>query len=71
MILEEENERVREFDEGLAPNRELEGDIEIGENAEGEVIDSLVLWLLGIGIKEGFSGVSIVSQDPYWLLRLR
>lgn len=71
MILEEENERVREFDEGLAPNRELEGDIETGENAEGEVIDSLVLWLLGIGIKEGFFGASIVLQDPYWLLRLR
>ena len=37
MILEEENERVRGFDGVLAPDRESEGDIEMGENVEGDV----------------------------------
>ena len=62
MILEEENERIREFDGVLAPDRESEGDIEIGENVEGDVTISLVLWLLGIGIKEGFIGGSICHK---------
>ena len=58
MILEEENERVRKFDGVLAPDRGSEGDIETGENAEGAVTISLVLWLLGIGIKISSIGAS-------------
>ena len=63
ITLDEEYERVREFDGVLAPDRELEGDIEIGSRVEGEANISLVFLLSGIGIKEGFIGGSIVSQD--------
>jgi hypothetical protein len=51
LILEEENERVREFDGVFAPDRQSEGNIEMCENVEGAVTISLVLWL----VKEGFN----------------
>jgi len=42
-IFDDENDRAREFDGVVSPDRESEGDIDIGVNGEGEAIISLLL----------------------------
>ena len=40
---DDENDRVRELDGVFSPDRDSEGDIDIGVNGEGEAIISLLL----------------------------
>jgi hypothetical protein len=47
---DDEKDRVREFEGVVVPDRELDGDIDIGEKVEGDVTISLLTLLLGMGI---------------------
>jgi hypothetical protein len=59
MALEEEKERDRWYEGVFAPERESEGDVEMGEYVGGEVIISLLFGCIGIAINEGFARESI------------
>jgi len=59
IILDEEYERGLEWDGVFAPEHESEGEIDTNDKV-GDVTTSLLLCLFGIGMKEWFTGFSIV-----------